>query len=100
MFGAALVFEAGPLPDRASPLMHQSHVVSVVWVMSGGLPVFGIAGLANIEKRSLPHEFAARTVDQSWSRSPSTAIITDYPTLLRRVMAQLAMPLPPPYQPR
>jgi hypothetical protein len=73
MFGAALVFEAGPLPDRASPLMHQSHVVSVVWVMSGGLPVFGIAGLANIEKRSLPHEFAARTVDQSWSRSPSTA---------------------------
>jgi Glycerophosphoryl diester phosphodiesterase family len=26
-------------------------------------------------------------------------IITDYPTLLRRVMAQLAMPLPPPYQP-
>ena len=27
-------------------------------------------------------------------------IITDYPTLLRSVMAQLGMPLPPPYQPR
>ncbi|HTI76480.1 MAG TPA: glycerophosphodiester phosphodiesterase [Mycobacterium sp.] len=27
-------------------------------------------------------------------------IITDYPTLLRSVMARLGMPLPPPYQPR
>jgi glycerophosphoryl diester phosphodiesterase len=25
-------------------------------------------------------------------------IITDYPTLLRSVMTQLGMPLPPPYQ--
>jgi hypothetical protein len=38
MIGAALLFEAGPLPDRASPLMDQSDVVSAVWVMSGGLP--------------------------------------------------------------
>jgi hypothetical protein len=28
MFGPALVFEAGPSPDRASPVMHQSYVVS------------------------------------------------------------------------
>jgi len=27
-------------------------------------------------------------------------IITDYPTLLRSVMAELGMPLPPPYPPR
>lgn len=27
-------------------------------------------------------------------------IITDYPALLRSVMTQLGMPLPPPYQPR
>jgi hypothetical protein len=43
MFGAALVFEAGPLPDRASSLMHQSYAVIGVSVMSNGLPDFGIA---------------------------------------------------------
>jgi hypothetical protein len=43
MFGGALVFEAGPLPERASSLMHQSYVVTVVSVMRGRLPEFGIA---------------------------------------------------------
>jgi hypothetical protein len=50
---AAFFSKRGPSPDRASPLINQSCVVSVVWVMNGGLPVF---------------------VDQSWSRSPSTKL--------------------------
>jgi hypothetical protein len=43
MFGAALVFEADPFPDRASPLMHQSYAVIGVSVTSNRLPEFGIA---------------------------------------------------------
>ena len=40
---AALFSMLGPSQDRASPLTHQSYVVSVMRVMSGGPPVFGIA---------------------------------------------------------
>ena len=42
VFGAALVFEAGPLPDRTL-LMQQSYAVIGVSVTSNGLPEFGIA---------------------------------------------------------
>ena len=70
---AALFSMLGPSQDRASPLTHQSYVVSVMRVMSGGPPVFGIADW-QISRTAPWRKLTARAVDQSWSRSPSTKL--------------------------